>query len=233
VDAGADPQRYHALHDGEQAERLAFLGTGGLRGRTVADIGSGAGSFLDLVRGLSGHTLAVEPARTFHDVLRASGHEVYSYAAEAVGAWGGRVDLAVSFSVIEHVPDPLQFLRDIHALLRPGGELVLSTPNLDDWLLALLPEDYGRFFFRTVHIWYFDSKALVRLAERAGFAPCQVSFHHRFDLANLLLWLRDRRPSGSGATAVPPGLDQAFRTALQETGRADYLFARFRRETGE
>lgn len=38
-------------------------------------------------------------------------------------------DLAVSFETIEHVTDAQDFLREINRVLRPGGVLLLSTPN--------------------------------------------------------------------------------------------------------
>lgn len=39
------------------------------------------------------------------------------------------VDVVVNFQVIEHLWDQLQFLRECTRVLRPGGELLISTPN--------------------------------------------------------------------------------------------------------
>ncbi|MEX1169639.1 MAG: methyltransferase domain-containing protein [Chloroflexota bacterium] len=38
-------------------------------------------------------------------------------------------DLVTSFQVLEHVPDPLTFLRELARVLRPGGTVILATPN--------------------------------------------------------------------------------------------------------
>jgi 2-polyprenyl-3-methyl-5-hydroxy-6-metoxy-1,4-benzoquinol methylase len=228
VDGGASPDRFYTLHDAEQGDKLRILGVERLRDRTVADIGCGAGSFLDLAKGLASATLAIEPLRGYHPILEAKGHLPFTYCADVAPQWLGRVDTAVCFSVIEHVADPVTLLRDIRAMLKAGGELLLSTPNLDDWMLELLPQDYGAFFFRTVHTWYFDAGSLRALAEAAGFADCAVEYVHRFDLSNALLWLRDRRPSGQAALAVAPPVDAAFSRWLESTGRADYMYARLR-----
>jgi SAM-dependent methyltransferase len=41
------------------------------------------------------------------------------------------IDLVVSFETIEHVPDAEALVREIRRVLKPGGHLMLSTPNRD------------------------------------------------------------------------------------------------------
>lgn len=41
----------------------------------------------------------------------------------------GSFDLVTSFQVLEHVPDPRAFLRELARVLRPGGMVILATPN--------------------------------------------------------------------------------------------------------
>ena len=38
-------------------------------------------------------------------------------------------DLVTSFQVLEHVPDPVAFLRELARVARPGGTVILATPN--------------------------------------------------------------------------------------------------------
>jgi 2-polyprenyl-3-methyl-5-hydroxy-6-metoxy-1,4-benzoquinol methylase len=228
VDGDASPAHYHAIHDGEQADKLRLVGAEAVRGKVIADVGCGAGSFLDLVQGMAAATVGIEPAVAYHDALRSKGHSLFPFCADAVSTWRGRVDVVVSFSVVEHLEDPVAFLREARALLKPGGMMVLSTPNLRDWLLELLPEAYGSFFYRTVHTWYFDRASLEALSRAAGFAGCEVRSVHRFDLSNALLWLRDRRPSGRATIPVSPVVDGAFTAWLENEGRADYLYATLR-----
>ena len=51
---------------------------------------------------------------------------------------GRRFDVVFCGEVIEHVFNPDALLEDLHALLVPGGLLVLSTPNLAYWVNRLL-----------------------------------------------------------------------------------------------
>jgi SAM-dependent methyltransferase len=41
------------------------------------------------------------------------------------------VDIAVSFETLEHLPSPPVFLSELHRVLKPGGTLIVSTPNIE------------------------------------------------------------------------------------------------------
>ncbi len=41
----------------------------------------------------------------------------------------GSFDTVVSFETLEHIPDMNMFLREIRGVLKPGGTLIISTPN--------------------------------------------------------------------------------------------------------
>ncbi len=45
------------------------------------------------------------------------------------GLASGSVDFVVSFQVIEHIEDDSKFLQEIHRVLKPGGKLIMTTPN--------------------------------------------------------------------------------------------------------
>jgi SAM-dependent methyltransferase len=224
VDGTDEPEDFYRLHDGEQAEKLRRLGTGGLRETLLVDVRCGAGSFLDLVKGLCRITVGIEPTPSLRQAVAAKGHLAFPYCSDVPGEWEDKTDIAVSFSVIEHVEHPRGLLEDIRRLLKPGGRLLLSTPNRADWLLDVLPDDYAPFFYRLVHRWYFDAASLTRLVELAGFAGVSVSYVHRFDLSNAVLWLRDKRPTGLGKLDLDAAWNDGFRSALEATGRADYLY---------
>jgi len=227
VDGSDTVEHFYQSHDVEQLEKIKVIGTGTIRDRVIADIGCGAGSFLDLVKGYSSTTIGIEPLRGYHSALIAKGHHVYDYCADVPKEWWGRVDLAVCFSVIEHLDGPVDLLVQVRKLLRPDGRLLISTPNLNDWLLELLPDVYPSFFYRVVHQWYFGESSLKKLGQMAGFSGVLMRYVHRFDLSNFLLWLRDRRPSGLGKLQISPSLNTHFCRFLEETGQADYIYAWF------
>ena len=216
---------YQQAHDREQAERLGVVPLQTFRDCVAIDVGAGAGSFLDAVSGFTSDTVAVEPSAHFHAHLASKGHKVFSYGSDALRAYKGRADIVTSFAVIEHVDEPRQFVKEALELCRSGGKVCFSTPNAEDWLVDFLPGSYDRFFYRSVHRWYFNGACLVRMLESLGAVDVKLHYYQRFDVANALRWIRDQRPTGLGdASFLFEPLNEQFRRLLEESGKSDYLF---------
>lgn len=196
-----------------------------MRGKVVADVGCGAGSLLDHLRGLTDTLVAIEPDRGFSPTLVDRGYRWFPSVEKASEQFGAGVDFVFSIQVIEHVEKPAEFLRGMRGLLRPDGILVLSTPNRNDILMDMLPDEFPAFFYRTQHRWYFDSASLARAAEQAGLRIEKNLHVHRYGMANALLWLRDKKPAGRRTIpALDHAADELWRTWLEANGRADNIY---------
>lgn len=104
---------------------------------TVLDVGAGGGASTDSARGalpdasfvgldLSPHALTSFRARTGAEAVLAS-------LAASLPFRDASFDGVLCDDVIEHLVDPDHFARDAHRVLRPGGSLFLTTPNLAAW----------------------------------------------------------------------------------------------------
>jgi 2-polyprenyl-3-methyl-5-hydroxy-6-metoxy-1,4-benzoquinol methylase len=135
-------------------------------GRRLLDVGCGPGTFLLVARREGWNVSGVEPTREASNKAISLGLDVFpgylkDYAATAPLPF----DAIVSFEVLEHVPDPVPQLRGIRDLLKPGGILVLSVPNLDDpyclkqQIAPAMPP---------VHINFFNRRSLGRAIREAG-----------------------------------------------------------------
>ncbi len=104
--------------------------------RTVLDLGAGAGIIPQLnLRGLGPRICGVDPdprvlENPFVDEARIG-------RAEAIPYQDASFDLVVSFDVLEHLPAPRRALGEAFRVLRPGGALLVKTPNRFHYAPAL------------------------------------------------------------------------------------------------
>ena len=224
VDSDHTADAYYAIHDKDQYAKLSFIDLSKLRGKKIIDIGCGCGSFLDLVKGYASETYAIEPAKFYHADLTAKGHQVFNSVDEILSEHENSFDYVVSFSVIEHVEDPVNFMQQASKLLKVGGVLILSTPNAEDVLLKLLPKEYSAFFYRVVHKWYFNKESLSFISQKTDMRLFKVIYKHRFGLSNLINWMDEKKTNSSKELHLNDSLNNSFKLELEKKGIADYIY---------
>jgi len=94
-------------------------------------------------------------------------------------------DAIAMLQLLEHLHDPREALRRTHELLRPGGLVVLSTPNV----LAYARKSRDVNSWRIPrHLFFFSPRTLVRTVERAGFVVLRRSLRLFAALEERLGW---------------------------------------------
>jgi len=220
----SEPDNYIAMHDSEQSPRINAFGIMNFRDKNVLDFGCGGGAFLDQVKGVANSTYGIEPFAGYHDSLTKRGHHIFPDSESALNHSKGKIDTIVSFGVLEHVEDPLSYLSAAYELLADGGKMYLETDNLDDILMKFGLDEFERFFYRTAHLWYFNSDTLEKIVKKSGFSTLSISHRHTLDLSNTMMWLKDRVPTGSGKiTLFDERLNNAWEMFIKSTGNADLV----------
>jgi SAM-dependent methyltransferase len=188
-------------------------------GRTgdLFELGSAGGFFLEGARRAGFRVKGVElspPAVAF--ARRELGLEIFEGLLEDSPWTEPSFDVAYADNVLEHTTSPEAVLRRLHALLRPGGHLVVIVPSyvnsmyfrllltaqklipqrfLGPELLRILKFDPDHDGGYPYHILEFDRARLATLVERAGFeiVSCEGSLPlpaHLFKVANPSLRVR-------------------------------------------
>jgi SAM-dependent methyltransferase len=153
-------------------------------GSRVADVGAGEAPYREL---FVGHRyVTIDWAQTMHELP-----EGPDIVADATGipVDDGAFDAVVLTQVLEHVPDPLAVLQELHRILVVRGRLFLTAPFV--WEEHEVPHDYARY----------TRYGLRTLAERAGFSEIDVSarndcFTTLAQLVRNAAWTMGRAPDG-------------------------------------
>jgi len=153
-------------------------------GKHIVEIGAGLGDFSSLLlsEAQPAELILVEPADNLVPVLRerfAAAPQV-SIVHGYLDRLGGRppVDSVVMVNVLEHIEDDAGALRAIHALLKPGGALLLFVPAL--------PALYGSMDRAFGHMRRYTKSVLATRLTGAGY---DVAMLRNFNLLGIVPWL--------------------------------------------
>jgi SAM-dependent methyltransferase len=100
------------------------------RGRLL-DVGCGAGDLLLRMKNYGWDVEGLEPDPIAAEKLRQRGIKVTGGVLPNHDLKEGSFDVITASHVIEHVGDPIAFLKACFKLLRPNGRIILATPNAD------------------------------------------------------------------------------------------------------
>jgi 2-polyprenyl-3-methyl-5-hydroxy-6-metoxy-1,4-benzoquinol methylase len=140
----------------------------------LLDVGCGDGSFLHRMRQLGWAVAGVD----FDDAAIQNAKlnyalELYTGDLSSVELPSNSFDAITLSHVIEHVPDFFGLLGETHRLLKPGGQLVVTTPNGD----SMGHKMFGRNWFgldAPRHLQIFSMNALNVLAARINFVRSKI-----------------------------------------------------------
>ena len=137
------------------------------------DVGSSGGFMSQAAREAGFDVVGIEPDA--HSVAYARAHypgprylegTMESVSPADVLGDGPAFDVAYASEVIEHAPDIAGFLGAIAGLVRPGGILYLTTPDLGHWRRG--PVERWEAFCPPAHLHWFTVMSLGIALERAG-----------------------------------------------------------------
>lgn len=141
--------------------------------RRLLDVGSGPGLFLQHGKNRGWDVKGIEPSVQAAEHSRNQGLDVINdFLSAANAADFGLFDAVNLSEVLEHIPDPSDFLTLIHSMLAPGGLISIAVPNDFNALqeAAISTQPLEKWWIAPPHhINYFDHASLAGLLEASGY----------------------------------------------------------------
>lgn len=155
-------------------------------GKRILDVGCGDGLNAGKILSELGDYIGVDVSETAVESARRNGYDA-SLIEDAVALpfEDETVDAAVSMEVIEHLMFPLRAVQEVSRVLRPGGVVLLTTPNIAYWRLRIDMLFRGRWNplgdtlavdepWRDPHIRFFTTSSIRGMLESAGLEVMDV-----------------------------------------------------------
>ncbi len=158
----------------------------------IIELGSGEGYGLQMLAPLAKSYMAVDKFET-----ETLGHNNVEFRQQMlpslIGIEDNSYDFAVTFQVIEHIKDDNTFISEIHRVLKPGGTLLITTPNrpmsltrnpwhIREYTGAELAELAGKYFRKVEVKGIFGSPVVLEYHEKNKASVHRIT---RFDIFKL------------------------------------------------
>ncbi|HEY48159.1 MAG TPA: class I SAM-dependent methyltransferase [Anaerolineae bacterium] len=136
--------------------------------RSHLDIGSSAGTLLEFIQKQYKCTsVGIEPGDAYRTFSQERGWEVVADLGDIDDKYSTSFDLVTMAHVLEHLPDPVGYLRNLREKwMTPGGHLLIEVPNLN-----------GHTALELSHLTAYSSMTLQRLLDRAGYHMVALEAH--------------------------------------------------------
>lgn len=172
------------------SEFLDFISEMDAFPKKVLEIGSGGGAVAKRLTMQGSQVTCIDPSPHAYEIAK-------RVAAEAIQGMfpsediTGRYDMIVHSDVLEHVPDPIEFLQHHHRFLHPTGTVVFAIPDCTE---SIRRGDVSMALHQ--HLSYFDYDSITAVLAKAGFVPSRID-RSRYTGSFLVA----ARPGGNDAPA--------------------------------
>jgi 2-polyprenyl-3-methyl-5-hydroxy-6-metoxy-1,4-benzoquinol methylase len=195
----------------------------------LLDVGCGNGRFLRSMRTLGWQVQGVEFNGKSVEFCRNTGLDVHGGDLVSARFPAESFDVITVRHVIEHIPTPQEFMTELARILKPGGCLVIETPNFSSLGWAL----FGTRWYAAgipYHLMLFSQGNLAILAGKHGLVPLHACLETSQKLfLNSLDMLFERQGRPSRKIKWRRFLGRLFVWIAQREGRGDIIHSTFRR----
>lgn len=208
--------------------RMKYLANSIKGKKRILEYGCSSGFMLAPMIALGHDCVGIEPSGIFRSYLNEKSIQTFGSHEEMMKSNEVKTfDLIMHFFVLEHISEPVSFLKNQLELLNKNGQIVFEIPNAADPLHTIynIPE-FEKFYWSIAHPWYFTEKSLDYLLKNVG-CKYEIKRDQRYDLSNHMIWARDRKPGGMNRFSEKLGsdLDNRYKQSLIDTGYCDTLVA--------
>ncbi|MCK5574112.1 MAG: class I SAM-dependent methyltransferase, partial [Bacteroidetes bacterium] len=139
------------------------------------DVGCGPGGLLYEARAHGWKATGLEISRWAAERGKAQGLNIIEGTLHDAKLPDTTFDMISMFDVLEHLPHPREYVAEIHRILKPGGTLVIETPNIKGFFVRHLYRASSDMVKPRAHICLYAPETAQRLLEGSGFSRIRIT----------------------------------------------------------
>lgn len=140
---------------------------------TILDIGCDKGYFIDEARRYGYDVAGVELSDSANEYTKRLKLDV----KKDIGHFEKKFDIVTMWHVLEHIPDPLEYLLKVKTKLNDSGRFFVRVPAIESFWSRLM-KDKWEWFQPDNHIFHFGVESLSYLLKEAGFEIDRIALNN-------------------------------------------------------
>ena len=218
----------------QNESRIKYLQEFGIeKSWKILDMASGYGFFMQMMKTEGYEVEGVEISKDRLGVCRnrmadAKVYTINLLAEEVPEKLYESYDLVTMFHLLEHITNPVLFLKRLKDFMKPDGYLILELPNVDNLMMKASLEFNDFFYFRD-HVAYYTPQLLQTVLEKAGYEIIKLKGNQLYGLTNHFNWIINgvpeyKKPSYETCDSMR-WLEKIYKDRLNEEVKAEYMYA--------
>lgn len=172
-----------------------------ITGGSLLEVGCGYGYLLEEAKAYFSRRVGTDFSPQGVQLASEKADEVYEGGIEQIPA-AARFDCVIATHVIEHIYQPLEFVKQLISRTKPGGTVVLAAPDMGGMLRKMMGHRWASFKIPE-HVIYFDAVTLSALMRQAGLVDIEkLPYPHAFPLALIASKFRLPMPAVLGKANI-------------------------------
>ena len=147
---------------------LDIVSSLGIKGGKLLDVGSATGFFMNIAKNRGFQVYGVELSDFAAKMGRKKGLNIITGDLEGAHFPDGYFDVVTMYDVLEHIFLPKIILSEVRRILRPGGLLVINTPDAESFVAKMFGSKW-HLIIPPEHINYFSADNLSVYLSQHGF----------------------------------------------------------------
>ncbi|OGW47565.1 MAG: hypothetical protein A2Y66_03180 [Nitrospirae bacterium RBG_13_41_22] len=223
----SSPEKHFLSNQREVRRRMPFLESYLTEVQKILEIGCSSGFMLSALKDKGMDVYGLDPSEGFIEYVRSKGIQVKKTLEELKEDHDIDFDLILHYYVLEHIRNPLGFIRQYMELLNDTGKMIFEVPCATDPLVELYKVPaFDRFYWSVAHHWYFNRESLAELLKKTDYS-FELFPDQRYDISNHMTWMQEGKPGGLSRYGHIFGseLDRLYKEKLKENWLCDTIIA--------